>query len=285
VAKPNASPMQVIEETPGYWRAIFDYPPFNVVDGDVFQALQDLLVRMEMTQTLRVVVFESALPDFYLSHFDLTGRLGNVMSAIGPTGLPILMDTFVRLTRAPVVSLARIRGCVRGVSSEFVLACDMRFASRENTKLGHPELGVGLHPGGGGTERLPHLVGRGRALEIVLSANDFNGDTAERYGYVNRSLPDSELDGFVDTLARRIASFDRRALIAAKNLVNQVSLPPSDRLLDAFTSFGTALTWPEAQRRIGAVLERGLQRDAAFEKNWPEVLGTLGDTEKKSGSR
>ena len=285
MAKPNASPMQVIEETPGYWRAIFDYPPFNVVDGDVFQALQDLLARMETTQTLRVVVFESALPDFYLSHFDLTGRLGNVLSAIGPTGLPIMIDTFVRLTRAPVVSLARIRGCVRGVSSEFVLACDMRFASRENTKLGHPELGVGLHPGGGGTERLPHLVGRGRALEIVLSANDFDGDTAERYGYVNRSLPDAELDGFVDALARRIASFDRRALIAAKNLVNQVSLPPSDRLLDAFTSFRTALTWPEAQRRIGAVLERGLQRDAAFEKNWPELLGTLGDTEKKSGSR
>ena len=115
------------------------------------------------------------------------------------------MDTFVRLTKSPVVSLARIRGCVRGVSSEFVLACDMRFASRENTKLGHPELGVGLHPGGGGTERLPHLVGRGRALEIVLSANDFDGDTAERYGYVNRSLPDAELDGFVDALARRIA--------------------------------------------------------------------------------
>jgi len=189
VAKPNASPMRVIEETTGYWRAVFDYPPFNVVDGDVFKALQDLLVRMETTESLRVVVFESALPDFYLSHFDLTGRLGNVMSAIGPTGLPILMDTFVRLTKAPVVSLARIRGCVRGVSSEFVLACDMRFASRENTKLGHPELGVGLHPGGGGTERLPHLVGRGRALEIVLSANDFDGETAERYGYVNRSLP------------------------------------------------------------------------------------------------
>ncbi|HEX7696831.1 MAG TPA: enoyl-CoA hydratase/isomerase family protein, partial [Candidatus Acidoferrum sp.] len=160
MAKPNASPMRVIEETPGYWRAVFDYPPFNVVDGDVFQALQDLLVRMETTERLRVIVFESALPDFYLSHFDLTGRLGNVMSAIGPTGLPILMDTFVRLTKVPVVSLARIRGCVRGVSSEFVLACDMRFASIENTKLGHPELGVGLHPGGGGTERLPHLVGR-----------------------------------------------------------------------------------------------------------------------------
>ena len=279
MAELNASPIRVIEETPGYWRAVFDYPPFNVVDGDVFQALQDLLVRMETSKSLRVVVFESALPAFYLSHFDLTGRLGNVMSAIGPTGLPILMDTFVRLTKASVVSLARIRGCVRGVSSEFVLACDMRFASRENTKLGHPELGVGLHPGGGGTERLPHLVGRGRALEIVLSANDFDGDTAERYGYVNRSLPDAELDAFVDALARRIASFDRRALAAAKNLVNHVSLPPSDRLLDAFTSFGTALGWPEAQSRVRAVLERGLQRDADFEKNWPETLGTLVATE------
>src|SRR5882724_6521265 len=275
--------MRVIEETPRYWRAIFDYPPFNVVNADVFQALQDLLVRIETTERLRVVVFESALPDFYLSHFDLTGKIGNIMSAIGPTGLPVLMDTFVRLTKAPVISLARIRGCVRGVSSEFVLACDMRFASRENTKLGHPELGVGLHPGGGGTERLPHLVGRGRALEIVLSANDFDGETAERYGYVNRSLPDAELDCFVDALARRIGSFDRRALVAAKNLVNEVSLPPFDRLLDAFTSFGTALGWPEAQNRVRTVLERGLQRDAAFEKNWPEILGSLVEAGKKGG--
>src|SRR6202166_3111858 len=285
VAESNATPMRVIEETPGYWRAIFDYPPFNVVDGDVFQALQDLLERMETTESLRVIVFESALPDFYLSHFDLTGKIGNIMSAIGPTGLPILMDTFVRLTKAPVVSLARIRGCVRGVSSEFVLACDMRFASRENTKLGHPELGVGLHPGGGGTERLPHLVGRGRALEIVLSANDFDGDTAERYGYVNRSLPDAELDGFVDVLARRIASFDRRPIAAAKNLINQVSLPSADRLLDALNSFQAALTWPEAQHRIGDVLERGLQRDANFEKTWPSILGDLGEARKRGASR
>src|ERR1700723_3930000 len=190
--------MRVIEETPGYWRAIFDYPPFNVVDGDVFQALQDLLVRMETSESLRVIVFESALPDFYLSHFDLTGKLGNVMAGVGPSGLPILIDTFVRITKSPVVSIAKIRGCVRGASSEFVLACDMRFASRENTQLGQPEVGVGVHPGGGGTERLPHLVGRGRALEIVLSANDFDGEWAERYGYVNRSLADSELDHLAD---------------------------------------------------------------------------------------
>src|ERR1700752_1825724 len=220
----STSPLRVVEETPASWRGVFDYPPFNGMEGTMFQSLQDLLPRMDASQALRVVVFESAIPDFYLSHFDLTGKLGNIMTAIGASGLPILMDTFVRLTKSPVVSIAKIRGCARGVSSEFVLACDMRFASRENTRLGHPELGVGLHPGGGGTERLPHLVGRGRALEIVLSANDFDGDSAERYGYINRSLPDAELDGFVDALARRIASFDRRALAASKLLVNEASL-------------------------------------------------------------
>jgi len=252
----SAAPLRVTEETPAYWRIIFDYPPFNVADGTMFQALQDLLARINVDPSLRVVVFESATRDFYLSHFDLTGKLGNVMTAVGPSGLPVLADTFVRITRSPVVSIAKIRGCVRGACSEFVLACDMRFASRENTRLGQPEVGVGLHPGGGGTERLPHLVGRGRALEIILGANDFDGDTAERYGYVNRALPDTELDVFVDTLARRIASFDRAAIAAAKNLVNQVSLPSADRLLDALNSFENALTWPETQRRIQALLTR-----------------------------
>src|SRR6201988_2294168 len=243
-----AAPGRVINETPAYWRVVFDYPPFNIVDASIFEALQDLLAQIDASPSLRVVVFESANPDVYLAQFDLTGKIGNIMTAVGDSGLPILMDTFVRLTKSPVVSIAKIRGCVRGVSSEFVLACDMRFASRENTRLGHPEVGVGLHPGGGGTERLPHLVGRGRALEIVLSANDFDGATAERYGYVNRALPDAELDSFVDDLARRIASFDRPAIAAAKRLVNEISLPSADRLLDAITSFGNALSRPETQQ-------------------------------------
>jgi enoyl-CoA hydratase/carnithine racemase len=272
-----ATPVQVVEETPAYWGVVFDYPPFNVMDGTMFQSLQDLLGRMDASQTLRVVAFESAIPDFYLAHFDLTGKLGNVMTGVGPTGLPILLDTFIRITKSPVVSIAKIRGCVRGASSEFVLACDMRFASRENTRLGQPEVAVGLHPGGGGAERLPHLVGRGRALEIILSGNDVDGDTAERYGYINRALADAELDEFVDALARRIASFDQPAIAAAKNLVNQVSLPSSDRFLEAFNSFQTALGWAEAQQRVGALIKRGLQKDVDFEKKWPTVLGTLLD--------
>jgi enoyl-CoA hydratase/carnithine racemase len=271
----SAASLRVIEETTAYWRVVFDYPPFNILDATLFEDLQELLARMEARAGVRVVVFESANPEFYLAHFDLTGKLGKIMTAAGPSGLPILIDTFVRLTRSPVVSIAKIRGCVRGASSEFVLACDMRFASRENTLLGQPEVGVGVHPGGGGAERLPPLVGRGRALEIVLGANDFDGDTAERYGYVNRSLPDAELDGFVDVLARRIASFDRRAIAAAKTLINQVSLPSADPLLDALNSFQTALTWPETQRRVETLLKLGLQQDREFENRWPEVLGTL----------
>src|ERR1700736_1038932 len=273
----SAAPIRVIEETPAYWRVLFDYPPFNILDATIFGGLQDLLARMDVSQGLRVVVFESAIPDFYLAHFDLTGKTGNITTAVGPSGLPILMDTFVRITKAPVVSIARIRGCARGASSEFVLACDMRFASRENTRLGQPEVAVGLHPGGGGAERLPHLVGRGRALEIVLGGNDFDGDTAERYGYINRALADAELDGFVDAFARRIASFDRRAIAAAKNLVNQVSLPSAGRLLDAINSFQVALTWPETQQRIQALFKRGLQREGEFENQWPALLGTLLD--------
>jgi enoyl-CoA hydratase/carnithine racemase len=270
-----ATPVRLIEETPAYWKVVFDYPPFNILDATIFEGLQDLLVRMNTSKTLRVVVFESAIPDFYLAHFDLTGKTGNITTAVGPSGLPILLDTFVGLTKSPVVSIAKIRGCVRGGSSEFVLACDMRFASLENTSLGQPEVGVGVHPGGGGTERLPHLVGRGRALEIILGANDIDGEMAERYGYVNRALPDAQLDAFVDTLARRIASFDRPAIAAAKRLVNEVSLPSADRLLDAITSFGDALSWPETQRRVQAVLKLGLQQDVEFEKRWPEILGTL----------
>jgi enoyl-CoA hydratase/carnithine racemase len=278
MTKPDSTmPVRIIEETPAYWRVLFDYPPFNIVDATIFEGLQDLLTRMDASPSLCVVVFESANPEFYLAHFDLTGKTGNITTAVGRSGLPILMDTFVRLTKSRVVSIAKIRGCVRGVSSEFVLACDMRFASRENTRLGQPEVGVGVHPGGGGTERLPHLVGRGRALEIVLGANDFDGETAERYGYVNRALPDADLDGFVDALARRIASFDRRAIAAGKFLVNAVSLPSADRLLDALNSFQSALAWPEAQQRIHAVLERGLQRDANYEKRWPALLETLLD--------
>src|SRR5712672_1528954 len=270
----SAAHLRIIEETPAYWRAVFDNPPLSIMGARMFEGLQDLLARMDASPSLRVVVFESANPDFYLAHFDLAdlpGSLGLIKTA-GPSGLPILMDTFVRLTKSPVVSIAKIRGRARGVGSEFLLACDMRFASRENAALAQVEVGAGVHPGGGGTERLPLLVGRGRALEIVLGGNDFDGETAERYGYVNRALPNSELDGFVDVFARRIASFDRRPIAAAKDLINHVSLPPADRLLAGLNSFTTALTWPESQQRFQTLFKRGLNRPGEMENRCGELL-------------
>ncbi|AWW36025.1 MULTISPECIES: enoyl-CoA hydratase/isomerase family protein [Streptomyces] len=271
------APVRTIEESPAYWRVLFDNPPLNVVDRAVFEGLQDLLARMDASPDLRVVVFESANPDFYLAHFDMSGRSAGITRTAGPTGLTTPTDTFVRLSRSPVVSIAKIRGRARGVGSEFALACDMRFVSRETAILGQPEVGAGVIPGGGGTERLPLLTGRGRALEIILGADDFDGDTAERYGYVNRSLPDSELDAFVDTLARRIASFDRRPVEAAKNLVNQVSLPPVDRLLDGRDAFAAALTWPETQQRVAALFKRGMQQEGDLENRFGAHLPHLLD--------
>ena len=273
----SSSHLRIIEETPAYWRAVFDNPPLSIMGARMFEGLRTLLARMDASPNLRVVVFESSNPDFYLAHFDLddiAGSLG-LMKTTGPSGLPILMDTFVRITKSPVVSIARIRGRVRGVGSEFVLACDMRFASREKAILAQVEVGSGVHPGGGGTERLPALVGRGRALEIIIGSDDFDGETAERYGYVNRALPDPELDGFVDKLARRIATFDRRPIEAAKNLVNRVSLPTADLLLGGSNSFLTAVTWPEAQQRFKALADRGLNRPGDTENRYGELLGTL----------
>src|SRR5882757_10184143 len=268
----SASHLRVIEETPAYWRVVFDNPPLNIMDADMFENLQAVLARMDTSPSLRVVVFESANPDFYLAHFDVkdTARTLTLLKAVGPSGLPSLLDTFVRLTKSPVVSIAKIRGRARGVSSEFVLACDMRFASREKTALAQVEVGSGVHPGGGGTERLPALVGRGRALEIIIGSDDFDGETAERYGYVNRALPDAELDGFVDRFARRIATFDRRPIEAAKNLVNRGSLPSADRLLGGSKSFLTSVTWPEAQQRFKALFERGLNKPGDTENRYSE---------------
>jgi len=167
------------------------------------------LPRSKTDEQVKVVVFDSAIEGFFLTHYDFLAKIEDTTSLPpGPTGLQPLPDMLVRLSRAPVASIALIRGRATGVGSELALACDMRFASREKAILSHFEVGAGIVPGGGPMARLPRLIGRGRALEVFLGADDFPGDLAERYGYVNRSLPDAELDEFVDSLASRIASFD-----------------------------------------------------------------------------
>src|SRR5260370_39678200 len=163
---------------------------------------------------------------FFLTHYDFLAKPEDQPSMpAGRTGLQPLPDMLARLSRAPVVSIVSIRGRATGVRSELALASDMRFASREKAILSQWEVGAGLVPGGGPMARLPRLIGRGRALEGLLAADDINGELAELYGYVNRALPDSELDGFGDALAMRIASFDKQAIADTKRLVDVANLP------------------------------------------------------------
>ena len=156
-----------------------------------------------------------------MTHYDFLAKIEDSISLPpGPTGLQPLPDMLVRVSRAPVVSIAAIRGRAIGVGSELALASDMRFASREKAILSQWEVGAGLVPGGGPMARLPRLIGRGRALGVLLGAGDISGELAERYCYVNRALPDAELDAFVDGLALRISSFDKQAIAETKHLVD-----------------------------------------------------------------
>jgi enoyl-CoA hydratase/carnithine racemase len=189
----------------------------------------------------------------------------------------------VRLSRAPVVSIVLIRGRATGVGSELALASDLRFASRERAILSQWEVGSALVPGGGPMARLPRLIGRGRALEVLLSGNDIDGDLAERYGYVNRSLPDADLDLFVDTLARRIALFDKQTLADIKRLVNVSSLPSDAEIGAGWDEFISSVRRPQAQERIQKLMELGLQKDAEVETNLAIYTGKLGDCTKITG--
>ncbi|MEV0069701.1 enoyl-CoA hydratase/isomerase family protein [Amycolatopsis sp. NPDC050768] len=265
--------LRITEVSPTYWRATFTNGPLNVFDSAIMIALQGLLDRMEASDELRVVVFDSDVEDFFLAHFDMSGASTEVARAQGPTGLPTGLDITTRLTTSPVISIAKIRGRARGIGSEFALACDLRFASKERAVLGQPEVGAGVIPGGGAIERLSSLVGRGRALEIIVGSDDFDAATAERYGYVNRAVPDAELDEYVDTLARRIASFDRRPIAAAKTLVNRTTLPEVGHLVESQTKFGETLTWPETTARVRELFGRGLQQPGDLETRFGYHLG------------
>ncbi|MFI6097003.1 enoyl-CoA hydratase/isomerase family protein [Lentzea sp. NPDC051213] len=267
--------VHVQEISPAYWQVTFDNPPLNVVDTAFLAGLREVVDRMEASDEVRVIVFDSAIDDFFLAHFDMTGQSVPAAREIGPSGLPGMTDLFTRLASAPVLSIAKIRGRARGAGSEFALACDLRFASEENAVLSQPEVGAGVIPGGGGVERLAHLVGRARALEIIIGADDFDARTAERYGYINRAVPDAELDAFVDAFARRVASFDKRPVASAKQLTDRVTLPATEHLLESQTAFGRALAWPETQQRVAKLFKKGMQQPGDLEIRFGHHLADL----------
>lgn len=256
--------------TPGYWRATFNNPPINLVNPDTIRELDALVSRIEEDPTVRVVVFDSANSHFFLAHYDMFVDKALTQSMVpGRSGMHPWLDVLTRLSRVPAATIASIRGRARGAGSEFALACDIRFASREKAILGQFEVGIGAVPGGGPMARLPRLIGRGRALEVLLGADDFDGDLAERYGYVNRSVPDSELPDFVDAFARRIAGFEKAAIAETKAFVNGASLPPDDVFPPALEAFYVSAARSATRARGAALAARGLQ--------------TLSDTELRLG--
>jgi enoyl-CoA hydratase/carnithine racemase len=255
------------------WIATFHNPPINLINPDTIDELGVLVADLESDPEVMVIVFRSADPDFFLAHWDILSDTARVVGMPnGPTGMHPWLDILIRISRAPVVSIAEIRGRARGAGSEFVLACDMRFASLERAILAQPEVAAGLVPGGNPMARLAGLMGRAKALETVIGSDDFSGALAERYGYVNRALPDAELSGFVDTLAKRIAGFEKYAIAGAKALLDEVSLPPNTVFPPALTAFFSTASQPNTQKRIASLLQRGLQQRSELELSMGPAL-------------
>jgi enoyl-CoA hydratase/carnithine racemase len=266
----NTSQFNADRTYPGLWTVTFTNPPINMFVPDTIVELGALMTELEADQSVKVVVFQSANPEFFIAHLDVA------KAAERPETLGLWRDIVLRLSSSPVVSVSKIRGRTRGIGNEFVLACDMRFASRQSAVFGNPEVGVGLVPGGGAMEWLPRLVGRSRALEIVLSGDDFDADIAERYGWVNRTLDDKDLDLFVDNLVRRLASFDHETLAAAKTQVNRFGRPTATEIQSSIDLFFPLLALPGAQARRAKIRNIGYGVPSDFELNFGRYLPEFG---------
>src|ERR1700687_461594 len=269
--------IRLVRRSPEYWRVTFDHPPLNIFGPEMLPQVNEIITAIETDEQVKVVVFDSAVEGFFLIHLDFLANLDELAHLPpGPTGLHPWPEMLVRLSRAPVVSIALIRGRATGMGSEVALACDMRFASREKAILSQFEVGAGLVPGGGPMARLPRLMGRGRAVEVLLGADAIRGDLAELYGYVNRALPDAELDAFVDAVATRIASFDKQAIAETKNFVNVASLPPDAEIAPEWDACIASIQRPAGQTRINKLLERGFHKPGDVENRLGYHVGQLG---------
>ncbi|MEU5312257.1 enoyl-CoA hydratase/isomerase family protein [Streptomyces sp. NPDC021562] len=262
------APVRAEQQSPGYWKVTFDNPPLNLYEPEVESALQKIVEQLETDPDVKVVVFDSAVPDFFMAHLNL-GRVAEFGE-----GMPAWFDIIGRLGNARFITVGSLRGRARGIGNEFLTTLDVRFASREKAVLGQLEIGTGIIPGCGGIQRLVQLTGRSRALEIITSGEDYDADTAALYGWVNRAVPDAELDAVVDRFARRIASFDTDALRAVKEIINEEApLHSPDDLAATHQRFAGLLARDFVQQRLQLSAKASPEVIYDLELNMGERLG------------
>ncbi|TPK66919.1 enoyl-CoA hydratase/isomerase family protein [Mesorhizobium sp. B2-4-15] len=251
-------------------------PPMNLLGPAMVRDLVFFIQQAEADRGLKVIVFRSADPDYFIPHVDVTLIQQYREEAAKLTGEASLALMFRHLSASRLVTIAQIEGRVRAAGSEFVLACDMRFAALDSAIFAQPEPAFGAPPGAGGIQHLVRLMGRGRALEVMLGAEDFNAELAERYGWINRALPASELKDFVQKLAHRIAKFPASGLATVKDRVNAIALATADDFRRDSDLFGEAARTPESQRRFKAAFGSGFQTRSA-EMDLAGLIGSLED--------
>ncbi|MEU7967440.1 enoyl-CoA hydratase/isomerase family protein [Streptomyces sp. NPDC049097] len=258
------------EHSPALWRVTFNNPPVNVVDSTMTTELDSLLTRAEESGTVAVIVFDSADPEFFLAHYDLSDGDELKWVLAHPDEIHPWSALLARLTSVPLATISSIRGRARGAGSELLLATDIRFGSREKAVVGQFEIGMSAIPGGGPATVLPSLMGRGRTFEMLYGGLDFDGELAERYGYVNRVFPDDELDGFVADFAARVASFDLQTIKDIKRFVNVATQRPVKEYKDQMDAFWAATTRPAQQHVARHLFEAGLQQRSDLERDLPQ---------------
>lgn len=269
----EASFFSVRAETPRIRRVTFANSPVNLVGADAAIELSGVIDALSADDSVHVAIFDSSVDGYFYNHADLT-QIPQLLGWTSDDGTPGWVDLASRITQAPFVTIAEIRGHTRGGGDELALAFDLRYASRQTATFSQLEVGTGLIPGGGGTDRLSRLIGRDRAIEAIMTGIDYDADIAEAWGWVTRTVDDSELAEFVETIARRIASFDKPAILGAKRQINRATLPPKADLVHSWNEFTETVTWPGFQARIagfGQLIEQvGLEQ---VEHKLGEFLG------------
>jgi len=256
-----------------------DHGEINLMDMAMLADLDRAGRQLEADPAVKVVVLQSANPEFFIAHADI-----NVIGQLPATPPPREEElgwvhaTLDRFRTMPKATIAKIQGRCRGGGSELALACDMRFAEIGRGVLCQPEVGVGIIPGAGGSVRLPRLVGRGRALEIILGCGDFPAELAERYGYVNRAVPAGEIDFFVRDLARRIAGFPAETIALAKQASLFHDAGIENELAREERLFLESVHTAAAQRRMTAALAAGMQTPLIEKCCFNHVWGPLAET-------